>query len=212
MSELVENLRREFADEEYRYGYAESFLDIYVAGQIKALREQHGWEQMELAERLGTKQSAISRLEDVNYSSWSISTLKRLARVFGVRLRVSFEEFATLPTDVENFSTYKLRRLPFREDPAFGEMAPFSIAASKHPSSSQPRRSWSSIQRALEGGRYSITSEGYRDLAADFQQQIRDQMTQFENARDAQFPKPPVREVQVEQKGARYEAVRGFAS
>ena len=67
-----------------------------------------------------TGQSAISRLEDVNYSSWSISTLKRLARVFGVRLKVSFEEFATLPTDVDTFSLMNLRRASFENDAVFG--------------------------------------------------------------------------------------------
>jgi transcriptional regulator with XRE-family HTH domain len=120
---LTAALRRSFRDEEYRYGYVESFLDAFIAAQLRALRLQRGWEQADVAERMGTRQSAVSRLENVNYSSWSISTLKRLAKVFGVRLKVSFEEFSTLPTDVENFQTKGLERRSFDQDPVLGPRA-----------------------------------------------------------------------------------------
>ena len=126
-TELTAALRRSFRDEEYRYGYVESFLDAFIAAQLRALRLQRGWEQLDVAQRMGTKQSAISRLENVNYSSWSISTLKRLARVFGVRLKVSFEEFATLPTDIENFQTSALERRGFEQDTVLGPRAWWNI-------------------------------------------------------------------------------------
>jgi transcriptional regulator with XRE-family HTH domain len=132
-SELTAALRRSFRDEEYRYGYVESFLDAFIAAQLRALRSQRGWEQEDLAKRMGTKQSAISRLENVNYSSWSISTLKRLARVFGVRLKVSFEEFATLPTDIENFNTCALERRSFEHDRILGPIAFWSVDQNGEP-------------------------------------------------------------------------------
>ncbi|HEX4485138.1 MAG TPA: helix-turn-helix transcriptional regulator [Terriglobales bacterium] len=122
-SALTIALRRSFKDEEYRYGYVESFLDAFIAAQIRALRLQRGWEQFDLASRMQTTQSGISRLEDVNYSSWSLKTLKRLAKVFGLRLKVSFEEFATLPEDIDNFRPIALERTPFENDCILGPMA-----------------------------------------------------------------------------------------
>jgi|GEM_PF-585072 len=117
MSDINETLRAELKDPEYSEGYAESFLDSYVATQIKVLREQAGLSQQGLAEIIGTKQGAISRIEDVNYSQWSISTLKKLARAFRVRLKVSFETYGSLITEVETFSRASLERVPRENDP-----------------------------------------------------------------------------------------------
>ena len=123
MSQLINDLRKSFSDEEYRYGYVESFLDTYIAAQIRTLREQRALTQSDLAQRLETKQAAISRLENVNYSAWNISTLKRLARAFRVRLRISFEEFAALPAEIEGFNRTNLQRRSFESDPVFGQRA-----------------------------------------------------------------------------------------
>ena len=48
MNESREALKQEFRDEEYRYAYAEDFLNTWVATQIVALREQRGLNQAEL--------------------------------------------------------------------------------------------------------------------------------------------------------------------
>lgn len=110
VSEL-EALRRELlASEEFRYGYAESHLDAALASQIKALREQRGMTQAELAEAIGTKQSGVSRCENVNHSSWKTDTLWRLAKAFGVRLKISFEDFGSLLDEVDRFSRASLER------------------------------------------------------------------------------------------------------
>ena len=51
MNGLVKNLKHEFADEEYRHSYAESFLNSSIATQIKVLREQRKWRQADLARK-----------------------------------------------------------------------------------------------------------------------------------------------------------------
>lgn len=121
MSELAENLRSEFCDKEYRHAYADEFLNSYIATQIKVLREQRGWSQERLAQEADMKQSRISLLENVGYSSWSISTLKRLAEAFDLTLRVSFESFGSRLTDVVRFSRESLERFSFDEDVAFSK-------------------------------------------------------------------------------------------
>jgi transcriptional regulator with XRE-family HTH domain len=94
-------------------------LNLRIATQIKVLREQQKLSQKDLAEKLGTKQTAISRLESANYSRWSVRVLKRLAKAFDLRLRISFEEFGTLWREVDEFSREELERRPFKEDPEF---------------------------------------------------------------------------------------------
>jgi DNA-binding XRE family transcriptional regulator len=117
MSQLLENLRATFRDEDSRYAYAEAHLNASIASQTKKLRGDMS--QQELAEKIGTKQSGISRLENANYSSWKVETLRKLARAFGVRLRISFEEFGTLIPEIETFEK-RLQPRKFENDPVFG--------------------------------------------------------------------------------------------
>ncbi len=60
--------------------------------QMIALRKAAGLTQAEMAEKLGTKRSNISRLESLNASnSPSLATIENYARVLGYSLRVGFE-------------------------------------------------------------------------------------------------------------------------
>jgi transcriptional regulator with XRE-family HTH domain len=119
MSELRGNLREEFQDKEYRDAYADESLSTYIATQIKVLREQRQLTQKELAERAGMAQPRIAVLEDVNYSSWSISTLRRLAEAFDVRLSVKFETFSSLVQEIERLGRDTLERDSFANDTWF---------------------------------------------------------------------------------------------
>jgi transcriptional regulator with XRE-family HTH domain len=119
MSQLLEQLRNTFADEDYRYSYTESFMNSYIAAQIKLLREENGLSQDELARKVGATKTGIARLEDVGYSAWKVDILRKIARALGVRLKVGFEEFGTLPAEIDNFSRVSLQRVPFDKDPIF---------------------------------------------------------------------------------------------
>jgi transcriptional regulator with XRE-family HTH domain len=119
VSRLIEEMQRNFVDEDYRNAYVESFMNSFVAAQIKVLREENEMTQEQLAERIGTKQAGISRLENVNYSAWKVETLRKLARAFKVRLKITFEEFGSLPGEVEGFNREVLLRVPFDKDPLF---------------------------------------------------------------------------------------------
>ena len=115
--ESQDELRHDLlADEEFRCGYAESFLNTFVAAQIKAIREQRGLTQAQLAEKIGSKQAGISRLENVNYSAWKTETLRKLARALNVRLKITFETFGALLDEVEDFNRESLERPAPAED------------------------------------------------------------------------------------------------
>jgi ribosome-binding protein aMBF1 (putative translation factor) len=62
----------------------------YIAGQIYELRTRAGLSQAELAERVGTTQSVISRLEDADYEGHSLNMLRRIAKALNCRIDVRF--------------------------------------------------------------------------------------------------------------------------
>ena len=76
-----------------RRGYEHAGRAIRLATEIHALREKRGLSQRELAERLGTTQSAVARLEGGNISP-SLPTLDKVADALGVELVVSFVDLA----------------------------------------------------------------------------------------------------------------------
>jgi transcriptional regulator with XRE-family HTH domain len=129
MGAISETLRQDLRQPEFSEGYAESFQDAFVATQIKVLREQNKWTQAALAKEIGTTQTVISRIENVNYSAWNISTLKKLARAFRVRLKVSFETYGSLIHDVGSFSREDLQRAPRESDPELLDAEQPTIAA-----------------------------------------------------------------------------------
>lgn len=102
----------EFAD---RFARAGEAWDIAL--QIAAAREKAGLSQRELAERVGTTQQQISRLESPNYEGHSLSMLRRVAQALDARVRFSFEPLSTLRV-AEEAPAYKAKKnRPLRADP-----------------------------------------------------------------------------------------------
>lgn len=116
MKELRNRLAEEFSDKEYAHAYVEDHLNTRLAAQIKALREQRGWTQEELAQRASMRQERISALENVDYGSWTMSTLRKLARAFDVSLNVVFEPFSDTIRAVVSLSQDRLRVESREED------------------------------------------------------------------------------------------------
>lgn len=76
-----EQLFEALGDVEYRRAFAED-VGTGLAFQIRALRENRGWTQEQLAERMGKRQETISRWENPEYGKHTLSTLKELAAAF----------------------------------------------------------------------------------------------------------------------------------
>jgi transcriptional regulator with XRE-family HTH domain len=120
-STLRQNLTAEFRDEDYRYSYAESFLNTKLASQIKTLRQQRGLTQAKVAELMDIRQPGYARFEDVNHSVWKTDTLWQIARALDVRVNISFESFGSLIGEKEHFDKEHLERPTFKDDPVFNE-------------------------------------------------------------------------------------------
>ena len=89
-SDAVAILRRRYVSEDpaRRASLEEERINAKMARQIYDLRLRAGMTQKELAERVQTTQSVISRLEDADYEGHSLSMLRRIADVLGARLDV----------------------------------------------------------------------------------------------------------------------------
>ena len=120
-STLRQNLTAEFEDKDYRYAYAESFLNTKLASQIRTLRQQRGMTQSQVAGLMDIKQPGYARFEDVNHSVWKTDTLWDIARALDVRVNISFESFGSLIDEKEHFDKEHLERPSFDDDPAFRE-------------------------------------------------------------------------------------------
>ena len=63
-----------------------------VASEVVRVRCEEGLTQRELAERIGTSVSAISRIESLNYGKVSISTLVKIADALNLELEIRFKK------------------------------------------------------------------------------------------------------------------------
>lgn len=67
----------------------EASLNAAVAQLIYEARTKAGLTQQQLADRIGTKQSVIARLEDADYEGHSLSMLQRIACALGQRIEIN---------------------------------------------------------------------------------------------------------------------------
>lgn len=77
-------------DEEFDKLVREAEVELSVAQQIYKLRKEAGLTQAELAKMIGTKHSAISRLEDADYGKQSMAMLERVANALGKKVKIEF--------------------------------------------------------------------------------------------------------------------------
>lgn len=68
----------------------EELANMEIARKIYDLRKKAGLTQKELAKRVGTTASVISRLEDADYEGHSLSMLRRIAAALGKKVEIRF--------------------------------------------------------------------------------------------------------------------------
>lgn len=85
------------ATDERRHGYERAGRAFKLAVEIRTLRERKGLSQRQLAELVGTTQSAIARLEGGRISP-SLPTLDRIAAALDAEVSVTFTDHQELVT------------------------------------------------------------------------------------------------------------------
>lgn len=91
MSDLKKYIEeRKARDPEFAEGFDEGYENFKIGVLFRVSREQAGLTQEEVARRLGTKKSAISRIEN-HAEDIRLSTLRKYAKALGkeIRLKIS---------------------------------------------------------------------------------------------------------------------------
>jgi HTH-type transcriptional regulator / antitoxin HipB len=89
MSDLKKYVaKRKKTDQEFAEGFEEGYEQLKIGVVLRQARESAGLTQEELAIRLKTQKTAISRIEN-HAEDIKLSTLDRVAKALGKRLEVS---------------------------------------------------------------------------------------------------------------------------
>ena len=85
---VVERKRR---DREFAEGFDEGYAQFKIGATLRKVREAAGLSQEELANRLKTKKTAISRIEN-HAEDIRLSTLEKYANALGRKIRVQLTD------------------------------------------------------------------------------------------------------------------------
>ena len=105
----------EWADEDYRQASMEGTVENLIAWQIRINREERGLTQSKLAAKMGTKQSAISKLEDPDGGDVLVSTLIKAAHAFDCALIVRFVDYGRFASRTKDVGPKHLFACPFSD-------------------------------------------------------------------------------------------------
>ena len=103
-------------DAEYRRAYLLASIEQGIAWQIKTNRNARGLSQTDLANALGTKQSAVSRLEDPSYGGYTLDTLVSVAQAFDCAVSLRFVPYSALARESQDLSPEALYAAPYPEE------------------------------------------------------------------------------------------------
>jgi HTH-type transcriptional regulator/antitoxin HipB len=80
--------KRKRKDPEFAHGFEDGYREFKVGILLKQAREQAGLTQEELAMKVGTQKTAISRLEN-RAQDIKLSTIQKVARALGKSLEIT---------------------------------------------------------------------------------------------------------------------------
>lgn len=83
--------KRKVQDQEFADGFEEGYQKFKIGVMLRMAREDAGMTQEEIARKLKTHKSAISRIEN-NAEDIRLSTLEKYAKAFGKTLNVELRD------------------------------------------------------------------------------------------------------------------------
>ena len=89
MSDLKKYIQnRKERDKSFSHGFDAGYEEFKIGVMLRQVRESAGMTQEELAEKLNTKKTAISRIEN-HAEDIKLSTIERVVEALGKRLKIS---------------------------------------------------------------------------------------------------------------------------
>jgi transcriptional regulator with XRE-family HTH domain len=162
--QMLENLQ---TGKEYRFAFVEEAIRARLTAQIRALRDQNGWDYKRFSEEIGKKVSWAYRLEDPNEVSPTIPTLLQVAQAFDVGLDVRFLSFSKLLEDVTTLREKSFKVPDFDEEVRTGCFSK-TRARRKFPNRRLKDKRLTSIKGLAKGHHYPAANiVGSTSLAAN---------------------------------------------
>jgi len=90
LTRVEDDLKEDLKDPDFKKAYKREKIFASIAVQIARMREANGLTQAQLAKKLNISQQAISRLEQLDHTRYSLTTLIKLADTFHKQLKVQF--------------------------------------------------------------------------------------------------------------------------
>jgi DNA-binding XRE family transcriptional regulator len=84
-------LDKKLTSSKFRRGFEEEAQKLAIGEQLSRLRQQAGLTQAQVAKRIGTTASAISRYENAEYDRYELRTLQKIVSACGGRLDITLE-------------------------------------------------------------------------------------------------------------------------
>jgi ribosome-binding protein aMBF1 (putative translation factor) len=88
-TDFKEYLDQKLQNKVWAKEFEEEYKKTKIAVEIAELRERRGLTQSALAEKIGTTQSVIARLENPNYCNYTLKMLDRIAKALGAHVNIS---------------------------------------------------------------------------------------------------------------------------
>ena len=108
--------RQDWLDDEFREAYLEASIEQNIAWQIRFNRESRKIAQSQLAELIGTHQSAISRMEDPSYGRLNLKSIVKIANAFKCAITIKFISYSELAEQNQSFSKKSIIVKSFDEE------------------------------------------------------------------------------------------------
>lgn len=108
MSELAKILTNEFQDKEYAEAYMQEHVVQRIAAQLYHNRKERGLSQKELSRLSKIAQERISKIENADFESITLSTLFKFCRALDVSLNVELSKYSDTIVRVINTTPQNL--------------------------------------------------------------------------------------------------------
>lgn len=82
-------LDKKLANPKFRKAFRQEYEKLSIGEQLLRLRLEAGMTQAEVAKKVGTTASAISRYENAEYDRYELQTLRKIVEACGGVLRIS---------------------------------------------------------------------------------------------------------------------------
>ena len=92
LTKFDDDLKAQLKDQEFHRYFEEEGRKLEIGYKIAKLRNKLGLSQVQLAQKINTSQTVISRLESGDYWQCSLRTLEKIALATKTHLSISFRK------------------------------------------------------------------------------------------------------------------------